>query len=88
MVRPVPTIEARKHPGFSGTVILQAVIDRQGRVENARVLKGQPYGLNESAVESLKQWRFRPATRDGKPVKVYYVLTVNFAITNDEPPLH
>lgn len=82
MAKPVPTTEARMHPGFSGQVILEAIIDRQGRIQNARVLKGQPYGLNESALESLKQWRFRPATLDGKPVKVYYVLTVTYTIAN------
>lgn len=83
MAKPVITDEARKHPGFSGAVILEAIIDRQGRIQNPRVLKGQPYGLNENAIESLKQWRFKPATLEGKPVKVYYVLTVTFTVTND-----
>jgi TonB family protein len=87
-VRPVVPVEARRHPGFSGQVIVEAIIDRQGRVENVRVLKGQPYGLSDSAVECVRQWRFRPATLKGKPVKVYYVLTINFGITNPPPPPH
>ena len=74
---------ARKHPGFSGQVVVEAIIDRQGRIQNARVLKGQPYGLSESAIASVKQWRFKPATHKGKPVKVYYLLTVNFKVTNN-----
>jgi TonB family protein len=85
-LRPEVTIDARKHPGFSGQVIVKAIIDRQGRVQNVRVLKGQPYGLSDSAVASVKQWRFKPATLKGKPVKVRYILTVNFKVTDDLPP--
>ncbi|MFY9820508.1 MAG: energy transducer TonB [Thermoanaerobaculia bacterium] len=81
-VQPEMTDEARKHPGFSGQVIVEAIIDRQGRVQDALVLKGQPFGLAESAIASVKQWRFKPATLNGRPVKVYYVLTVNFKVTD------
>jgi outer membrane biosynthesis protein TonB len=38
-------------------------------------------GLSESAVKSVKTWTFSPATLDGKPVKVYYVITINFEVT-------
>jgi TonB family protein len=78
----IPT-EAHRHRGFSGTVIVETIIDAQGKVIDIRVLKGQPMGLTESAVKSVKTWTFRPATLDGKPVKVYYVITVNFQITGD-----
>jgi TonB family protein len=77
---PETTAEARQHPGFNGTVILEANIDTQGNVISVRVLKEQPYGLTEAAVKSVKGWKFKPATLDGKPVTVYYVLTVNFKI--------
>jgi TonB family protein len=83
-VKPETTEEARQHQGFSGTVILETVIDKDGRVGDVRLLKGQPYGLSEKAIDAVKQWTFKPATLDGKPVKVYYVLTVNFKIG----PLH
>ncbi len=79
-VKPETPWEARQHPGFNGTVILEALIDTQGNVNDVRVLKEQPYGLSESAVKSVKRWKFKPATLDGKPVTVYYVLTVNFQI--------
>jgi outer membrane biosynthesis protein TonB len=37
-------------------------------------------GLDQAAVDAVQEYRFRPATRDGEPVAVYYVLTVNFAL--------
>ncbi|HEY3570188.1 MAG TPA: energy transducer TonB [Thermoanaerobaculia bacterium] len=79
-VKPETLWEARQHPGFYGTVIVEATIDTQGNVSSVRVLKEQPYGLTESAVKAVKRWRFKPATLDGKPVTVYYVLTVKFQI--------
>jgi TonB family protein len=81
---PLVTGEALKHGSLSGTVIVEAIIDRTGQVQGPRVLKGLPFGLSESAVEAVKQWRFKPATLNGRPVKVYYVLTVNFKV---QPPL-
>ena len=44
------------------------------------MLKGLPMGLEESAVDAIKTWRFKPATLNGKPVMVYYNLTVNFKL--------
>jgi TonB family protein len=77
--RPVYTELARR-ARVTGTVILEAIINEQGDVENVRVLKGQPMGLDQAAVEAVKTWKFKPAMKDGKPVKVYYVLTVNFQL--------
>jgi TonB family protein len=76
-VKPKYTAEAGAKR-LTGTVILEIVIDREGCVREARVLKGLPFGLNESALAAVKGWAFEPATLDGKPVRVYYVATVNF----------
>jgi TonB family protein len=81
---PVYTELARRNR-VSGTVIVEAIIDEQGDVVNARVLKGLPMGLDKAAVEAVKTWKFKPALKEGKPVKVYYVLTVNFQV--DDSPL-
>jgi len=70
--------EARRHHGVDYTVIVEAVIDAQGRVQSTRVLKGQPWGLTDSAVQAMRQWTFSPVTLDGTPVPVCYVLTVGF----------
>ena len=63
-----------------GLVIVQAVIDKQGRVVDVEVLKGLPMGLDQAAVDAVRQWRFEPATLNGKPVDVYYSLSVTFTL--------
>jgi len=70
--------EAARQVGRDGLVVLQAVIDREGRVQEVQVLRGAPFGMTEAAVVAVRSWRFRPATRDGEPVSVYYQLTVRF----------
>jgi protein TonB len=37
-------------------------------------------GLDQAAAEAIKSWKFKPATLNGKPVAVYYNLTVNFTL--------
>jgi protein TonB len=61
-------------------VIVEAIIDEKGNVTNARVLKGQPMGLDKAAIDAVTRWKFKPATLQGRPVKVYYSLTVNFQV--------
>ncbi|MEO8276796.1 MAG: energy transducer TonB [Thermoanaerobaculia bacterium] len=77
--QPAYTELARK-ARIQGVVIVEAVIDKEGRVTNVRVLKGLPMGLDQSAVDAVKNWRFKPATLNGRPVSVYYSLTVNFRL--------
>lgn len=87
MIKPqvVHQVQPRYTPGalragVQGTVIVEAIIDEQGSVDNVRVLRGLPMGLDKSAIEAIQQWRFKPATMSNKPVKVYFTLTVNFTI--------
>jgi len=70
--------EEAKRARVVGIVILQAVIDASGIVDDVEVLKGVSHGLTESAVAALKASRFEPATENGKPVAVYYTQTVSF----------
>jgi TonB family protein len=72
--------EAARRARVQGVVIIEAIIDEAGNVTDAKVLKGLPMGLDQSAHEAIKTWKFKPATLDGQPVKVYYVLTVNFQV--------
>jgi periplasmic protein TonB len=69
-----PAIKA----GIQGVVILELIIDPQGRVESADALRGLPLGLTKSALDAVKQWRFQPSTYNDHPVSVRYILTVNF----------
>lgn len=79
---PVYTEIARR-ARIAGVVIIEAVIDEKGDVTGTKVLKGLPMGLDQSAVEAVETWKFKPATLDGQPVPVYYILTVNFHLGND-----
>jgi TonB family protein len=76
---PKYTLEARK-ARVSGIVIVEVIIDTNGRVVAARILKALPFGLSEAAVECVKHWRFKPATVHGNGIDVFYDLTVNFRL--------
>ena len=69
--------EMAKRMNLSGTVELDAVISREGKVESVRVLKGNPL-LTGSARMALKKWRFKPFQRNGKPIKAACVFAFDF----------
>jgi TonB family protein len=69
-----------KQAGTEGVVVLRTTIDERGVVVDVQVLRGAPDGLTEAAVEAVRQWRFEPALLDGKPVSVFYNLTINFRL--------
>ena len=64
---------------IQGTVVLQAVISKQGGIENLRVLAGHPM-LVPAAIEAVRQWRYRPYILNNEPVEVETQITVNFAL--------
>ena len=59
---------------------VEAIINKEGRVEQVKVIKGLPMGLSDAAEEAVKGWRFRPGTLNGQPVEVIFNLTVNFTL--------
>ena len=65
---------------IEGIVIVEVIIDRSGIVRMAKILKPLPDGLDASALDAVRQWRFQPATVDGKPAPVFYNLTVAFRL--------
>jgi TonB family protein len=69
-----------------GIVILETIIDKEGDVRCLRALKRQPLGLTEAAMSAVQDWKFKPATLNGEPVKVRYTLTVNFAVDRRSGP--
>lgn len=73
--------EAARRARAQGTVIVEAIIDEAGCVRAVRVLEEVSHGLTESAVQAVRNWVFLPATLAGEPVKVYYVLTVNYSVS-------
>jgi periplasmic protein TonB len=62
-----------------GVVILEALIDEQGRVDRVRVLKSVPL-LDAAAVDAVRTWRYTPTLLNGVPVAVLMTVTVNFSL--------
>ncbi len=64
---------------ISGMVILEAVIDAEGRVVNVKVLRSVPM-LDQAAIDAVRQWEFTPTRLNGVAVPVVMTVTVNFAL--------
>ena len=62
-----------------GTVMLQAVIGKQGTIENLKVVAGHAM-LVPAAIEAVRQWRYRPYILNNEPVEVETQITVNFSL--------
>jgi periplasmic protein TonB len=69
--------EARKAK-YQGTCTLMLVVDKAGHPTNIRVQSSLGMGLDEKAIEAVKQWRFEPSMRDGHPVPVEIAVEVEF----------
>lgn len=67
---------------LQGQVVLQAVISKQGTIENLKVLAGHPM-LVPAAIEAVRQWRYRPYILNNEPVEVETQITVNFSLTEN-----
>jgi protein TonB len=63
----------------SGIVYIDAVIDTEGRVTEARVLRGHPL-LAQAALDAVEKWRYTPTLLNGVPVPVIMTVTVRFAL--------
>jgi TonB family protein len=77
---PAQYTEKARKARVQGVVVVQAIIDEEGRVLCPRAATTLPEGLDAAAVAAVKQWRFRPATSGGKPVAVNYSMTVSFTL--------
>jgi TonB family protein len=82
-VEPIYPGEEKKN-GISGVVILELTIKEDGSVSDVRVIKPVSVGLDQAAVDAVRQWRFQPATKDGKPVEVLFNITINFKLPEAE----
>jgi len=78
-VEPEFSEEARKAK-FMGVVLVNLIVDAHGLPQNVHTLRGVGMGLDEKAVEAVRQYRFKPAMEGGKPVPVELNVEVNFQI--------
>jgi periplasmic protein TonB len=68
-----------KQARIAGAVVLQAEISKDGSIQNLHVISGHPM-LVPSAIEAVKQWKYRPYILNGEPVEVETTITVNFTL--------
>ena len=71
--------EARKAK-YQGTVVLWVVVGPDGRPRDIRVQRTLGLGLDEKAIEAVRQWKFDPARKNGQPVAVQINVEVNFRL--------
>jgi protein TonB len=73
--------EVTRAARIEGIVIIEAVIDVNGRIAKTRILRGVPI-LDEAALEAVRQWEYTPTLLDGVPTPIVMTITVNFQITH------
>ena len=73
-----PAIARAAHVG--GSVVLHAIISKTGSIESLQVVSGSPM-LQDSAMEAVKTWKYKPYLLNGEPTEVDTTITVNFNLS-------
>ena len=68
--------------GIEGTVTIEGVINENGAMPSPRIIKGLGFGLDEAALQSVREWMFSPAARDVVPVALTAQVDVQFNLRN------
>jgi TonB family protein len=76
---------AMKEKGISGEVRLQFVITYLGTVRDVKVISSTRNEFEAPAVEAVRQWRFSPGVKGGRPVNCLMQMPIRFSLTDDEP---
>ena len=76
------TDDAKKKK-IEGDVIITVVVDEKGDVVDTKVKKGLGHGLDESAIEAAKMFKYKPATKDDEPVSVRLDLPFTFYLPKE-----
>ena len=86
-VYPVPIYKARRvypesarRDSLQGTVLVEAVVDQSGHVQDAKVKTGIRDDLDNAAISCIRQWVFNPALQKGKPVNCTIVMPFHFKL--------
>jgi protein TonB len=79
--RPQPVYPAiARQTRTQGTVRLEAIISREGYIENLRIIDGHPL-LVQAALDAVKQWRYKPTLLNGQAVEVITTIEVHFMLS-------
>ncbi|PTY06399.1 hypothetical protein DB347_13315 [Opitutaceae bacterium EW11] len=69
---------AMRQEGVAGTVAVKVVVDETGAVTECTVSKSTNRAFEEPALAAVRTWKFKPATKDGTPVKARFILPIQF----------
>jgi TonB family protein len=72
--------EAARKAKYQGIVLLYVEVTPEGTAQNITVRRSLGLGLDEKAIEAVKNWRFRPGTKDGQAVTVAATIEINFRL--------
>lgn len=69
---------AARDAQIDGVVILSLEISKEGKAENIEIRRKLEPSLDQNAITAVEKWKFAPATKDGKPVRVKATLEISF----------
>jgi protein TonB len=75
-----PPVAQQAH--IQGSVVLTAIIDKNGNVQQLRLVSGPPL-LVPAAIEAVKQWHYKPFLLNGEPLEVETTVTINFHLRSE-----
>jgi len=80
--------EHAREKNIEGRVVVKFVVNEDGHISNAEVTKGIGGGCDEEAIRVVSSMpRWIPGEQDGKKVKVYFSLPINFKLEDETPPV-
>jgi len=84
LVKQVPPVypPLARQARIQGTVVLHAIIDKDGNIESLELVSGHPMLVN-AAMDAVKQWQYKPYVLDGAAVKVQTTINVNFSLVGN-----
>lgn len=72
--------DAARSAKFVGGVVLRVRVTEEGKAAEINVVKGSPFGLNQSAIDTVREWTFKPAMRDGKLVSTFVPIEMTYRL--------
>jgi TonB family protein len=81
LIHKVPPVypQGAKDSHIQGTVVLETYVNKDGLVDNLKLLSGHPL-LAQAAIDAVRQWTYKPTLLNGQPVDIVTTVTVNFAL--------
>jgi protein TonB len=87
---PVPTFQAKpvypeamKRTGLTGEVLVDFIVDPEGKVRNERAVRSSQHEFEEPACSAVARWKFRPGRKDGRAVYVHMQVPIVFTLDQD-----